>query len=60
MPPRIFTQTSSNNYFQLQKDIMEEHKTSNWHEYIDPDYEIRIKEIAEGEVILKLNFGSCL
>ncbi|KAL3993797.1 pseudouridine synthase RluA family protein [Acanthocheilonema viteae] len=35
---------------QLQKDVLEEHKASNWHEYVDPEYEIRIQRIAEGEV----------
>ncbi|MCP9258674.1 Pseudouridine synthase [Dirofilaria immitis] len=35
---------------QLRKDVIEEHKASNWHEQIDPEYENRVKQIAEGKV----------
>lgn len=43
--------------FQLQKDVLEEHKASSWHEHVDPEYEIRMQRIAEGKVISKLIFG---
>ncbi|OZC07489.1 hypothetical protein X798_05483 [Onchocerca flexuosa] len=35
---------------QLRKDVLEEHKASNWHEQVDPEYETRVKQIAEGKV----------
>ncbi|VDN83731.1 unnamed protein product [Brugia pahangi] len=34
---------------QLRKDVLEEHKASNWHERVNSEYEIRVKRIAEGK-----------
>lgn len=60
MLSRIFMWTNPTLSFQLRKDVLEEHKASKWHEQIDPEYEIRIKRIAEGKVISKLILESCV
>lgn len=36
---------------QLCEDVREAHRSSNWHETVDPDYESRMERMASEEVI---------